>query len=343
MKRIMYSLLAAGLMLSSCQKDSRTAAPISMDASLTDADYSFGKATLGSNKKNYNGLGDVLDADNTIKQVSNNRYRLKVKLKGIVAKGAAIAGKSFTDKVYAVTTTITGPKLEGVEQLKITLNSTGKNGETFEFAEFEYKGDLDYELLDVSNTYRIKGGDITLNGSSTIKIGESTITVDNGNFKPGNDFSIKEGSVISINQVKMETSFAILFSAAENECRFVDNGSYFLLPNGHTVEQDPTIKKVQFTKIDEGGVAVDNPVFTGANDPMSNVLGLLYTPPSYVDPANPDKMIQPEPIVLKPTFRNVNKGVVRFELGSMDDAAFFKRADFKADGPGWARLSFITE
>lgn len=332
------------MIFSSCQKENSltSAATGHQLESTTDADFTFSKVTIGNNKKNNNGLGLMLDYDVTIKEVSTNKYRLKIKLKGMRAAGYEFGNsKLINGVVWGVVTKINNNNEDA--PLAITLTSIEKNGDTYVFPDFEYKGDLNYDLIDVSSSFRIKGGDLTVLDASTIRIGESTIGVDNGNFKKGNDFTIKEGTTVTVDQQKMETNFAILFGSAENECQLVDDGSFFLLPNGHSVEQDPKVKKVQFTKTELNGIAVDNPTFTTTGNVFSSALGLLYTPPPFVDPANPDLMIQPKAVVLVPTFSNLKKGVVRYELESADAAIYFKRADFNPDGPGWARLSFVAQ
>lgn len=347
MKRIFYTILAATIALGSCQKENHIA-PVAGDQSLsiTDADFVASKATIGSNKKNNEG-GLDLDYDIVLKEVSKDKYRLKIKLKAMRVAGYEFGNsKLINGVVWGVVTKLTNN--DDKAPLNITLTSAEKNGDTYLFPDFEYKGDLDFELLDISSRFRIKGGDLLIKDASTISFLSSDITVDNGNFKPGNSFEIKEGTTVTVNQQKTETSFAILFNAAEDECSFVSNGSYFILPKGHSVEQDPKVAKVTFPKSEDGSKVMR---ITVKGDPAESVASVYYTPAPIPDPNNPGSTIQPPAIEFHKSEPSDKKiGICCYDrcLEPKNNyicgtTIHLKPADFNANGPGWARITLKYE
>ncbi|MCP6127631.1 hypothetical protein NL458_26525, partial [Klebsiella pneumoniae] len=79
--------------LGSCQKENRLA-PVSGDqsVSITDADFTASRATYGENKKN-TAYGLDLDYDLVIKEVSDDKYKVAIKIHGLRVNGMKMNGE----------------------------------------------------------------------------------------------------------------------------------------------------------------------------------------------------------------------------------------------------------
>ncbi|MBL7717605.1 MAG: hypothetical protein JNL72_02115 [Flavipsychrobacter sp.] len=350
MKRIIYTLVAAAVGFTACRKE-QPASPIAMaeSASFTDADFTAAKASPGSNKKNTDNSLEW-DYDLVIKKLKNDRYKVGMRVHGLRSMGSRL-GDDQNDLLRAAITgivlAINNTKEKAEVPLDVVLNSDDVNGKVFSFPEFTYKGDLDYELVNVKSTFKLKGGSITVKDNSTFTLGGSTITVSGGNlqFKENSSFVLPTGSTVTVNSAKVETNFAILFEGIGKGGSCGNDDDFFLLPSGHPTEQDPVVKKVTFPKTDDGKVMR----ITVAGDPAEAVTSVWYTPAAYPDPNNPDVLVQPAPIQFhksEPSDKKIGiccyDACLTKENGSnyfCGTTSHFKPADFNADGPGWARIT----
>lgn len=355
MKRIIYALLAVSVGFTACQKEQQiTPLPHNEPASITDADLTAAKISAGSNKKNPANTLDI-DYELIVKKKNNGMgvvgMRI-IKLRKNTLQGANNNNDDdlLRDAISNVVLSINNTKYGAEIPLNIELKSNGLNGKTFTFPEFAYKGDLEYELVTVKASFKLKDGSIKVLDKSTFSFGGSTISVSSGNieFKENSSFTLPTGSTVVVNGAKLETTFAILFGGIGKESSCNDEGDYMLLPNGHSTEQNPTVKKVTFPKTEEGKVMR----ITVAGDPAEAVESVWYKPAPYPDPNNPNVMIQPEAIEFyksEPSDKKV--GICCYdrcltkENGNMTFCGttnHLKPTDFNSDGEGWARITLIS-
>lgn len=355
MKRIIYTLLAATIAVSSCQKENRIA-PVAGDqsVSITDADFTASKVTYGENKKNTE-YGLELDYDLAIKEVSDDKYKVAIKIHGLKVNGQKMdeeKNKAFKSAIFGAVLTINNTKEKPEIPLDLKLISNGVNGNTYNFPEFIYKGDLSYELVNVNASIIIGGGNVVVTGAASLDFCDSKMTITGGNLemKDNGGFTIKEGTEVTINSSKTETSFAILLTGKNDKCNVDDDDDWYLLPKGQSVEQDPKVTKVTFPKDEDGNQVMR---ITIVGDPAKTVSSVYYTPEPIPDPNKPGSMIQPAAIEFElsyPSDKKVgiccadrcivkDKGIGQF-CGKTDH---FKPSDFNANGPGWSRITVKTE
>jgi hypothetical protein len=354
MKRIIYTLLAVSVIFASCQKQDRLGS-LSDDHSLsiTDPDFAATRATVGSNKKNNNN-DVVLDYDLVFKSTGIGYGKVGMRIHGMRQAGKKMSdqeNEAFRAAIFGIVLSINNTKQDPEIPLDITLTSNGVDGQMYTFPEFAYKGDLAYELANIKVSVKLKDGGIKLIDKSSFLLGGSTFTVTSGNleFKENSSFTLQPGTSVNVNSLKLETSFAILFTGIGKGGSCDDDNDYYILPKGHSVEQDPKIKKVTFPKgFDEQIMRI-----TVVGDPNEAVTSVFYTPAPYPDPKNPDVMIQPAAIEFHRSEPSEKKiGICCYDrciTKKSGDAVFcgttdhFKPADFNANGPAWARLSLKIE
>lgn len=353
MKRIIYTLLAATIVFSACQKENRMA-PVAGDQSIsiTDADFTASKASYGENKKNSQ-YGLELDYDLVIKEVSDDKYKVAIKVHGLKVNGQKMdeeKNKAFKSAIFGAVLTLNNTKEKQEIPLNLKLTSTGVNGNTYNFPEFTYKGDLSYELVNVNASIIIGGGNVVVTGAASIDFCDSKMTITGGNLqmKDNGGFTIKEGTEVTINAAKTETNFAILLTGKGDKCNVDDDDDWFLLPKGHSVEQDPKVAKVTFPKGEDGSKVMR---ITVKGDPAENVASVYYTPAPIPDPNNPGSTIQPAAIEFHKSEPSEKKiGICCYDrcLEPKDNllcgtTIHLKPADFNNFGEGWARITLKTE
>lgn len=311
-------------------------------ASITEGDFENSRATMVSTARKNDNYGMDLEYDLVIKEVSENKYRVAIRLGAYVVNTKRVDSKirnSFRNAIFGAVISINTVKTESEIPLDVKLTSTGIDGDIFEFPEFEYKGDLSYELVKVNTSFLLKDGELKIKDKTTFTMAGSDFTVDGGNFDvSGNSFMIKANTTVTVNAEKTETNFAILLQSGKGSCN--DDDNFFILPKGNSPEQDPKVSKITFPKDDNG--SVNNVIITVTGDPAGTVKGLYYTPKPVPDPENPGATIQPPVIVFKAKHTNTKKGIIRFDIGSWSDASgHFPKEDFSGSGEGWARITMV--
>jgi hypothetical protein len=343
-------LLAASLLAASCRKqDKNLAQPQEM---VSNEEMTFSKASSGSNKKADVNTLDI-DYDIVVKKGKNGRYKVGMRVHGLRTMGNKMSEEdndllraAITNIVISINNTKHGAEVP----LDIVLKSEGVNGKTYDFPEFDYKGDLAYELVSIKTSIKLKEGSIQLKDKSTFSFVGSTITVNGGSLElqDNSRFYLGSGSSITVNSAKVETNFAILFEGIGKGGSCDDENDYFLLPNGHSTEQAPTVKKVTFPKTEDGSVMR----ITISGDPAEAVESVWYTPEPYADPKDPNVIIKPEPIEFhrsEPSDKKIgiccyDRCVERGKESNMfcGTTSHFKPADFNSGGGGWARITMIS-
>ena len=345
MKRIIYSLLAATICLSSCQKeDSTTTLPMASSTSITEADFENSKAIHVSTAKKNKNYGMDLDYDLVIKEVSDDKYKVGLRLSAYIVNTRRVDSKvkaSFRTAIFGAVLGLNTTKKESEVPLDMKLTSSGINGDIFEFPEFEYKGDLTYELVNVNTSFLFKDGELKIKDKTTFTMAGSNFTVDGGNFDmSGNSFLIKEGTTVTVNGEKTETNFAILLQGGKGSCS--DDDDFFVLPKGNTQEQDPKVAKITFPKNDDG--TISKVLITVVGDPAGTVTGAYYTPAPIPDPNNPGSTIQPPVVKFTIDLSTNRKSLVRMygpATSYVDGQPIFKKSDFDQYGEGWARITLV--
>lgn len=345
MKRIIYALLAVSVGFTACQKEQNINS-LPHNESIADADLTGTKATMGESKKNSPNTLDI-DYELIIKKtgIGMGKVGMRVtQLRHTSSQGGNNDDNDnlLRDAISNVVISLNNTKSGAEIPLNIELKSNGLNGNTFTFPEFAYKGDLDYELINVKASFKLKDGSITVKDKSTFNFVGSTITVTGGDmvFGDNSSFKLPTGSTVTVNGAKLETNFAILFEGTGKGGVCEDESDFILLPNGHSVEQDPTVKKVTFPYTEDGRVMR----ITIVGDPGEKVESVYYTPLPIPDPNNPGATIQPPVIHFNTIGRNKKKRIT-MEDSNGDIDIFVTKAvkpsDFNVGGPGWARITLV--
>ena len=347
MKRIIYLFLGAALCFTACQKDKNSLITNSMETEITDADFNDSKAMVFNSNKKKADYGLELDYDLVIKEVSENKYKAAIKVKGMTLNGVKLKEFGNSKRIYGVVmglnTTKKDPDVPLDALLESTENSNNNNIKTFQFPAFEYKGDLTFEVIEANISFKLKDGDVIVKDKSTISIFGSDITVSGGNMEFGDNSSFKlpEGSSIVMNSEKTETNFAILLDGSTNRPSIQVTEDYFVLPNGKSVEQNPEAVKVRFPKKnDQAGYMV----IVVAGDPNQEIETVTYKPIPVPNPNNPDDVKELPLITFHLTHYNQKNGIQRFvcdEEFANKDILSGQTDHFRLNGPGWNHIALV--
>lgn len=306
--------MAATLCLSACKKQQTTIiASTSESTQITDADFKDGRATLsGQKKQTENGL--EMDYDLVIKEVSENKYQAAIKINGIKLNGKKPNGykeSNYKSIVLALNTSKEDKSVPLDVLLKAANPGSVNNGDIVKFPEFEYKGNLKYNVVNASTAIAIDNPVFTPSGgvfSSALRLSGIDITVPNSSISiNGGNFEIRENSSITINGGSTIMNFGLVLS--DKLATIIDRDEYFVLPSGHTVEQNPEVAKVTLQE-EDGYVIV---VVSG--DPAQKIAEVYYKPApiSANDPKDPKATIQLPVMEFALTHFNQKNGIQRFK------------------------------
>ncbi len=309
MKYVLYTLLAASISIAGCRK-SEKALPASPTISETINDC---RALInGANKKSATGL--EMDYDLVIKEVSKNKYKVKLKMNGLTLNGKKVS-EYKPDGYSSVVVALNSTKEKPEQIAMLDLSEEKQNSNIFVSKEFEYIGELDYELVDASIKMAINGGTVSISDIIKVNLAGFVITVNQDNKNIGNGQCWFEFTNTG-NEPKISfTTFALLFAnvKGEGKCSVSDDGTFFVLPSGNTEIQDPAIARVHLEKTgkDEFGYMT----VTIKGDPAHTVSSVTYQQPSVSanDPKDPKAMIVYPVMKFELTHFNQKTGVLRFQ------------------------------
>lgn len=298
MKKVLYTLLAASVSLTACNKQDN-AIPKGTSASATDIDFKDAKAYVRSGQLKTTEEGVVIDYDFYIKETSTNKYTAAIRLNGIRANGQKLNGVKFNgsqDAYRGVTIglSITGDEQSAESAAKVETNFAilldgakgEKVGDVVVFDPFGYNGDLVNNVVDAKVKLTIGGGSLEIKDNSTVVLGGSTI-------------SLKENSNITI---------------SGGNLNMYDEASFFVTRSGMTVEQKPSISIVRLRKNTLQGQTYGRVTVIVDNDPNNEVASLTYEPaPIALDPNKPDVLTKLPIMEFKETHYNKQLGMHRYE------------------------------
>lgn len=298
MKKVLYTLLAASVSLTACNKQDN-AIPTGASASATDIDFKDAKAYVRSGQLKTTEEGVVIDYDFYIKETSTNKYTAAIRLNGIRANGQKLNGVKFNGsqsvyKAIVIGVNTTKEDSQTPVAAKVETNFavllSGANGEKvgdiIVFDPFTYKGDLVNEVVDATVKLTIGGGSVVIKDNSTVVLGGSTI-------------SLKENSNITI---------------SGGNLNMYDEASFFVTRSGMTVEQKPSISIVRLRKNTLQGQTYGRVTVIVDNDPNNEVASLTYEPaPIALDPNKPDGLTKLPIMEFKETHYNKQLGMHRYE------------------------------
>jgi len=314
MKKVVYTLMAATLCLSACKKQQTTMiASTTESTQITDADFKDGRAIVsGQKKQTEDGL--EMDYDLVIKEVSENKYQAAIKINGLKLNGKKPNGykqSSYFAIVLALNTSKEDKAVPLAVELKAANPGSVNNGDIVKFSEFEYKGDLKYNVVQSTLSVAIDNPTFTPAGnvfSSALRLSGIDITVPNSVISiNGGNFEIKENASITMNGGSTIMNFGLVLS--DKLATIIDREEYFVLPSGHTVEQNPEVAKVMLQQ-EDGYVIV---VVSG--DPAQKISEVYYKPApiSANDPKDPKATIQLPVMEFVLTHFNQKNGIQRFK------------------------------
>lgn len=329
MKYALFTLLAALTTFSACKKQ-ECATPTTSNQTVSDAELNDGRAILisGANKRSEDGL--EMEYDLVIKEVSEHKYSAKLKMKGLNLDGKKV--KDFKPKKgMAVVIGLNTTKEEGAVPLAVELKSNDEQGDTYLFPVFEYKGDLAFELVDVTTSVTVYGNwllggtpETASNDDHKVEIGGVNITVPASsiNIIRGN-FIVYDYATVLFNNVSTTTSFAILFSgkAGDHDITLRDRETFFVLGSGHTEAQKPEVAKVKVKKEDNGTYGYVT--ITIAGDPAKQVSSIYYKP-NDITGSNTKETTELPVMKFVATHYNQKNGVQRFVSAQTWDAVYGK-------------------
>lgn len=298
MKKVLYTLLAASVSLTACNKQDN-AIPTGTSASATDIDFKDAKAYVRSGQLKTTEEGVVIDYDFYIKETSTNKYTAAIRLNGIRANGQKLNGVKFNGsqsvyKAIVIGVNTTKEDSQTPVAAKVETNFavllSGANGEKvgdiIVFDPFTYKGDLVNEVVDATVKLTIGGGSVVIKDNSTVVLDGSTI-------------SLKENSNITI---------------SGGNLNMYDEASFFVTRSGMTVEQKPGISIVRLRKNTLQGQTYGRVIVIVDNDPNNEVASLTYEPaPIALDPNKPDVLTKLPIMEFKETHYNKQLGMHRYE------------------------------
>lgn len=298
MKKVLYTLLAASVSLTACNKQDN-AIPKGTSASATGIDFKDAKAYVRSGQLKTTEEGVVIDYDFYIKETSTNKYTAAIRLNGIRANGQKLNGVKFNGSQDAYRGVTIGLSITGDEQpvesaAKVETNFAilldgakgEKVGDVVVFDPFGYNGDLVNNVVDAKVKLTIGGGSVVIKDNSTVVLGGSTI-------------SLKENSNITI---------------SGGNLNMYDEASFFVTRSGMTVEQKPSISIVRLRKNTLQGQTYGRVTVIVDNDPNNEVASLTYEPaPIALDPNKPEVLTKLPIMEFKETHYNKQLGMHRYE------------------------------
>lgn len=300
MKKVLYTLLAAGISLTACNKqENAIPAGKSVGASATDIDFKDVKAYVRSGQLKTTEEGVVIDYDFYIKETSADQYTAAIRLNGVRLNGNKLNGVKFngSQSVYKAivigvnTTKEDSPTPEAAKvETNFAVLLSGANGEKvgdiIVFDPFTYKGDLVNEVVDATVKLTIGGGSVVIKDNSTVVLGGSTISL------KGNSNIVIEGGNLNM----------------------YDNASFFVTRSGMTIEQNPRISIVRLRKNTLQGQTYGRVIVIVDNDPNNEVASLTYEPvPIALDPNKPEVLTKLPIMEFKETHYNKQLGMHRYE------------------------------
>lgn len=299
-------LMAATLSVAACKKQktapsSTTMAPEPRDSRAMIAGGQF--------KKSSNGL--ELDYDLEIKETSTNKYTTTLKINGVNLNGKKIKGFK-SSAIFGIVLGLNTTKEDKAVPLSAALEETELSSvgseKTITFKPFEYKGDLAYTLVNAKISISIGGGSVTINDDSRFTLFGEEMSVPNGGLKTsgGNVFGDNSTILISERKEAVETNFALLLDA--RGAIMEDEGSYFVLPSGHTLTQNPELAKLNVGEEADGTYGYVTVTISG--DPARSITNIYYQA-CPADGSTKDSKDQPI-LKFEATHFNENNGVQRF-------------------------------
>lgn len=283
MKKIIITLAAATICFTACKKQP-TPAPSTVAHTVTEADFTGSKANVMHLMKKTK-AGMYVEYDLVIKQVSENTYAAALRIiadkrRLIIAKETERQGVDVNPTGITLTAQIlnekTGGKNEGTsgtELFKAYVDLTKvEAGKIITFPEFQYKGSLAGELLDVRSVIALEKGDVKVYDETKFNLGGQDMTVVGSKIdvRDGKGTIFTDGATVNGGKGNMETSFGLYMNGGIPEV-VLQTGA-FVLSTGHTVTQDPKVTKAKIAG-DNGYVTI---VISG--DPAQKVQDLYYKP-----------------------------------------------------------------
>lgn len=343
MKKLLYTLLAATLCFTACRKQ-QTASPVASEV-ITDDDFNGSKATIAGlhMKKTDDGL--EYDYDLVIKEIADNKYEAGIKIHGLKVNGKKPKGTTsmaIFGVVLGLNTTKEDkpvPKESAQKPLSVTLTVKDikelADGKIIKFPSFSYDGDLAFDLIDVHSSIIVDGGNIEFHDTKSMTFDRVNITVDDPNInllKPDWDIQpnttvkiVKDAGHENISEI-MFTNFAILFNGIKGseKCSVDEDNTFFVLPKGHTVEQNPELAKIRTQETGKESYGYVTLVVSG--DPDRNVTDVQYRPEpvSANDPKDPKATVKLPVMDFKETHYNQKNGIRRFVSTQTWDAVYGK-------------------
>lgn len=328
MKKVLFTFLAA-LTLAACKKTT-TITTVPSEATYASINDSKAIVISGQHKKTDDGL--ELDYDLVIKEVSANTYSTSLRLGGITYHGKREKWHKSTG-FKSIVIGINNTKKDDNVPLSVLLETTEvqsmEQGQVIKFNEFEYKGDLSYEVVNTSLSLIIDnplhtGIEIQSNVLFSL-LGTGITLTDSKIDVKGGSFEMKEDSRVLVNGESTVTSFGIMFKGGK-EATFTSHDEYFILPSGHTVAQNPEVAKVKIEDND-GYVTV---IVSG--DPAKTIKSIYYTPETKGEPV----------MKFAATHFNQKNGIQRFVSTQKWKELYGKKPFSVADfGEGWSRVTLV--
>lgn len=298
MKKAIYTVLLAATWLSACNKQSAVPTDTANTATA-DADFTNSKAVVRSSQLKTSEAGLTIDYDFIIKEIAPEKYAAAIRLNGVRLNGNKVNGVKFngSQSVYKAiviginTTKEDAPAAKAETSFAILLDGAkaDKNGDVIVFDPFTFKGDIVNDVIDVTVKLTIGGGSVVIIDNATINIGGSDISV-----KQYSNIILTGGNVV-----------------------MTDESSFFVVPNGRMVVQNPVVAKSKIrpdTKPGETvGEADGKVVVTVSGDPADWVTGITYEPaPVALDPNKPDVLTKMPVMKFVETHYNKQTGLHRF-------------------------------
>ena len=311
MKKVVYTLLAATLCLSACKKQQTTIiASTTESTQITDADFKDGRAIVSGQKKQTDD-GLEMDYDLIIKEVSENKYQAAIKINGIKQNGKKPNGYKESG-YFAIVLALNTSKEDKEVPLSVVLKAANPgsvhNGDIVKFTEFEYKGNLKYDVVDATLSIAVNNPTFTPAGnvfSSALRLSGIDLNIPNSSITiNGGSFEIKENASITMNGGSTIMNFGLVLS--DKLATIIDREEYFVLPSGHTVEQNPEVAKVKLQE-EDGYVTV---VVSG--DPAQKITEVYYKP-APISANDPKATIQLPVMEFVLTHFNQKNGIQRFK------------------------------
>jgi hypothetical protein len=317
MKKIAFMLLAATICFTACKKQ-QTATPAGANQ-ITETDFNGSKATIAGlhSKKSDEGL--ELDYDLLIKEVSANKYQASMKINGVKLNGQKMNGYK-SSAIFGVVLGLNTTKEDKAVPLDVLLKSDGGDKDKIiTFPAFEYKGDLAYELLNVTTSITINDGNFKMYDDTHISFNGVDFTVNNGSVL----FSEDINPTFTDSKITVATNFALVLK--DGKAVMEDKTTVFVLPSGHTVTQAPEMAKVVIEEEKDGTYGYVTVTITG--DPARYITSISYQPCT-ADGSTKDP--KEEPVMkFEATHFNEQNGVQRFTSTQKWAALYHKsRAKF---------------